>query len=121
MSSPWFRSPSWRPGPSTRPALPLFRLGLALAVVAGCALAGLKTACGEMCGTDLVALALTVAIQGTSALGSFVSMLVACARRDFRRAGVEALVCLGMLLVIPSALWALVSTIPECSAALEGG
>lgn len=107
--------------PSFRLTPPLFRFGLAAVVVAGCALAGLKADCSEMIGTDFVALALAVAIQGASALASFVMIFVACVRRDFGRAGVEALVCLGMLLVMPLALWALVSSMPACCAAQECG
>ena len=100
---------------------PRIRLWLAAVVVTGCALAGLGTRCGDSVDIGLAALALAAAIQGASALASLVMVLVACVRGDFGRAGVEAFVCIGMLLVVPLALFALMTSVPECRGPLEGG
>ena len=106
--------------PSTRRAPPWIRLWLAALVVAVCTLTGLRTRCDELNGLLLDSLVLGAAVQVGSAIGSFVMIVVACARRDFKRAGLEASICLGMLLVVPMALFAQLSSLPECSE-LEGG
>lgn len=100
---------------STRWAPPWIRLWLAGVVVAGCTLSGLRARCDEVDNALLEVLLLAVGLQLASAVGSFVMIVVAVVRHDFRRAGVEALICLGMLLVIPMALLAQVSSLPQCS------
>lgn len=107
--------------PSIRRAVPWTRLWLAGLVVAGCTLAGLRTRCGAWEDIPFVALVSAMGLQLASALGSLVMIIVACVRRDWGRAGVEACTCLCMLLVIPLALLALMSSLPVCSAAWEGG
>jgi hypothetical protein len=117
-----FALPRWAHSSHRTP--PWIRLWLAGFVIAGCTLAGLREHCddmAQMADVGLVALVLAVAIQCASALGSFVTILVACVRRDFGRAGVEAFIFVGMLLVIPLAILAQVSALPECPAPLTGG
>ena len=104
--------PPWIPPP--RRALPWFRLGLAGALVLVCAMAGLGRRCGDMPGSDFLALLSTIAIQGSTALGSLVASLVACVRRDWRRARIEAGIGVLMLFTLPLAFWAVVSLSPEC-------
>jgi len=111
--------PRWTP--LRRRGPPWARLWLAGLVVAGCTLAGLRARCGALEDIPFVALAWAIGLQLASAGGSFVMILVACLRRDWGRAGVEAFICLCMLLAIPLALFALMSSLPECSAAPEGG
>lgn len=96
-------------------SLPWFRLGTAVVLVALGAAAGLASRCDDdMPGTGFVYLALLLAVQGTMTVGSFGTSLLACARREWRRASVEALVGAGMLLAIPLGLLALVSLLPGC-------
>ena len=106
---------------TTRRAPPWIRLWLAALVITGCALAGLRTRCEDSVDIGLAALALAAAIQGASALVSLAMVLVACVRGDFGRAGVEALVCVGMLLAMPLAVVALMTSVPDCRGPLEGG
>jgi len=101
---------NWSPGLS-RP-LPWFRLGAAGSLVALGAAAGLASRCDDMPGTGFVYLLLLLAVQGTMSTGSFGASLLACARCDWRRAGVEALVGALMLLAIPLGLLALWSLLP---------
>ena len=107
--------------PSTRRAPPWIRLWLAALVVAVCTLTGLRKRCDELNDLLLDSLMMGAAVQLASAIGSFVMIVVACARRDFGRAGVEALVCVAMLLAVPLAVFALVSSMPDCSEPPRGG
>jgi len=102
-------------------ALPRLRLGLAAFAIAACMLAGMQTRCGDMIGTDLVALVAMAAIQGATALVSFVRTVIAGVRRDFAGVAVEAVVCLAMLLVVPLALCVLVGSMSECLERTRGG
>ena len=101
-SVPVPRGPAW------------FRFGLAGGLVALSAIASIGCRCDDMPGTGLVVLVLLLAVQGTTAIGSFAASVLACLRREWRRARVEALVGVAMLLAIPLALSALVSLSPGC-------
>jgi hypothetical protein len=104
---------TWQP--EMRSPAAAVRFGLAGCLVVVCALAGLGSRCGDMPGTDFLALALLLLVQGTTALGSFVRSALAGAKRDWRRARGEAFVGLAMLLAIPLAAFSLFSLAPSCA------
>jgi hypothetical protein len=101
--------------PPTRRGPPWVRLGLAGALVVACGLAGLGMTCVDMPGSDLVALAALLVVQGTTALGSFVTGAIAVLKRDWPRARKEAVVGIAMLCTIPLAAWTLFSLVPDCA------
>ena len=101
--------------PTPPRGMPWLRLGLAGAFVAGCAWRGLGTDCGFLPDLRTVVTVLALlAVQGSMALGSFGISVLACVRRDWRRARDEAIVGVLMLLAIPLAFVALLSTAPGC-------
>jgi hypothetical protein len=107
IEPPWIAPP--------RRALPWFRLGVAGALVAGCAWRGLGMDCGYLPDVrEVVTVLALLATQGATALGSFGTSLLACARRDWGRARAEAIVGVLMLLAIPLGFGALLSTAPGC-------
>jgi hypothetical protein len=102
--------PPWMAPP--RRALPWFRLGLAGALVAFCAWQGLGVDCrGVLPDVRTIATLLAlVGLQGIAAIGSFGTCLLACVRRDWRRALGEAIVGVLMLLAVPVGVLAMAST-----------
>jgi len=108
------------PTPSRRRGLPWIRLGLAGTLVAVCALAGLGLRCDSMPGADFLALLSMVAVLTPTALGSLAASLLACVRRDWRRARMEAGIGALLMLTMPVALWAMLSLAPECQCRDDG-
>ena len=103
------RPPRWTGRWSVR-----VRLGAAGLLVAACGLAGAGVRCGDMPGSDLIALLLLAAIQIASALWSFVAGIVAWLRSDLPDVGVETALGAAMLLAIPAGFAVLVALVPAC-------
>lgn len=114
VEPPWIASP--------RRTLPWFRLGLAGALVAFCAWQGLGVDCrGVLPDVRTIATLLAlVGAQGIAAIGSLGRCLLACVRRDWRRARGEAIVAVLMLLAIPVGVLAMAST-TSCDACQDDG
>lgn len=100
--------------PPSRRGLPWLRFGLAGGLVVVCAMAGVTARCDEMPGTDFIALALLLIVQGATGLGSFATSGHACVKRDWQRARREAFVGMAMLSTIPLAGLAMFWLAPSC-------
>jgi len=114
------RTKTWIAPP--RRALPWFRLGLAGSLVAFCAWQGLGVDCRGTLpdARTLLTLLALVGVQGITAIGALGASLLACVRRDWRRARCEAVVAVLMLLVVPVGVLAMASTTP-CGECQEDG